>query len=103
MYWYCVKRSIAFCTILLSRLNTGPWLGSRNCESSLRIAFERRDEGGDAGAMMGVDDADAAILIDVVAAEEEIAELEAELAGGVAGSGPDAELQVADLDDVAIV
>ena len=38
---------------------------------------------------MGVDHADAAILVDVVAAEEQIAHLEAELSVGVAGRVPD--------------
>ena len=52
---------------------------------------------------MGVDDADAAVLVDVVAAEEQIAQLEAELAGGVARRVPDFELQIADLDHVAFV
>ena len=52
---------------------------------------------------MGVDDADAAVLVDVVAAEEQIAELEAELPRGVAGRVPDFQLQIADLDDVALV
>src|SRR6516162_467835 len=52
---------------------------------------------------MRVDDADAAILVDVVAREEEVTELEAELASGVAGRVPNLELEIADLDGVAFV
>ena len=53
--------------------------------------------------MVGVDRADAAVLVDVVAAEEQVAELEAELPRRVAGRVPDLELELADLDLVALV
>ena len=80
MYWYCVSRSMAFWMMRLSRRKTGPWLGSRNSASSSQDALQRLDEVRDVGAVMGVDDADAAVLVDVVAAEEQVAHLEAELA-----------------------
>ena len=51
----------------------------------LNDPFQRCDVFGEAGAVMGVDDTDAAVLVDVIAAEEEIAELEAELSRGVSG------------------
>ena len=47
--------------------------------------------------------ADATVLVNVVAAEEKIAQLETELAGGVAGGVPDFQCQVADLDRVPFV
>ena len=57
------------------------------------MRLQRLDEVGDVRAVMGVDDADAAVLVDVVAAEEQVAHLEAELPRGVAGRVPDLELQ----------
>ena len=44
-------------------------------------ARQRLDEAGQVRAVVGVDRADAAVLVDVVAAEEQVAELEAELPG----------------------
>ena len=81
MYWYCVSRSMAFWTIALSRRKTGPWLGSRNSASSFADALQRRDEVRDVRAVVGVDHADAAVLVDVVAAEEQVAHLEASWPG----------------------
>ena len=46
----------------------------------LADALQRLEEVGDVGAVVGVDDADAAVLVDVVAAEKQVAHLEAELA-----------------------
>ena len=61
------------------------------------------DEARQVRAVVGVDGADAAVLVDVVAAEEQVAELEAELARRVAGRVPDLQLELADLDLVALV
>ena len=52
---------------------------------------------------MGVDNANAAILVNVVSAKKEIAHLEAELARRVAGRVPDLQGDVADLHHVALV
>src|SRR6185437_8327473 len=66
-------------------------------------ALERFDEVFQVRAVMGVDDADAAIFVDVVTAEQQIAHLEAELTFRVAGRVPDLQPQVADGDGVAFI
>ena len=103
MCWYFVSRSMAFCRILGSFRKTGPWLGRRYSASSSRMRFKRLDEAGQVRAVVGVDRADAPVLVDVVAAEEQVAELEAELPRRVAGRVPHLELELADLDLVALV
>src|SRR5262249_1030367 len=45
-------------------------------------AAQRLEELGDVGAVVGVDGADAAVLVDVVPAEQQVTHLETELAGG---------------------
>ena len=49
----------------------------------LQDPFERSDEVGEVGAVVSVDDADAAILVNVVAAEEKVPHLERKLPGRV--------------------
>ena len=51
---------------------------------------------------MGIDRADRAVAVDVVAGEKEVVEPEGELAVGVAGGVPDLEPTRADLEGVAI-
>ena len=53
------------------------------------MRFSDVDEVGNVRAVVGVDDADAAVLVDVVAAEEQVAHLEAELPRRVARRVPD--------------
>ncbi len=63
---------------------------------------ERANECGDIAAVVGIDRTDAAIAINVVAAEEDVSEAESELAVGVPWSKPDFEFDVSDLKEVAI-
>lgn len=63
---------------------------------------ERTNEGGDVAAVMGIDRADTAIAIDVVATEEDIPEAKSELAVGMPRGKPNLEFNVADLEAVAI-
>ena len=53
--------------------------------------------------MMGIDRPDAAVAIDVVAAEQQVAQAERKLAVGMPRRVPDFEFQAADLDDIAVV
>src|SRR5262249_35477197 len=66
-------------------------------------ALQRADEGGDIRAVMGVDDTDAAVLVDVVPTEEKIPHLEAQLSFRVAGGVPYFELLILDREDIALV
>src|SRR6516165_4057357 len=49
----------------------------------LADALERVNEVRDVGAVMGINDPDTTVLVDVVAAEEQVAHLEAQLSGGM--------------------
>ena len=73
-------------------LEDRPMAGKQPLHVARLDPLERLDEVGDAAAVMGVDRADAAVAVDVVAREEQVAEAEAELAVGVAGGQPDLEL-----------
>ena len=57
-------------------------------------ALQAGDEIGQVRAVMGVDDAHAAVAEDVVAREEEVAHPERELAGRMSGRAPDFELRL---------
>ncbi len=65
--------------------------------------LQRTYEGFDVAAVMSVDRADASVTINVVTAEQHIADSKRELAVGVSGSVPDFDLDRSDFDDVAIV
>ena len=62
-------------------------------------ALQAGDEIGQVGAVVGVDEADAAVSENIVAREQELAHAECELSGGVTGRAPDLEGLVADLDE----
>src|SRR5262249_16321804 len=66
-------------------------------------AFERLNELWDIRPVVRVNDADAAVLVDVVATKEEIAHLETELAGRMARRMPYLQPQVANPDRGALV
>ena len=53
--------------------------------------------------MVGVDRADAAVAEDVVAREQQVAHAQRKLAIGVARRVPDFELEIANLDRVAVI
>ena len=53
--------------------------------------------------MMRVDDAHAAVAVDVVAAEKQFAQAERQLAVGVAGRMPDFQFEIADVDRISVV
>src|SRR5713101_9633214 len=69
----------------------------------LANALERMNEVRNIGAVMGVNDTDATVLVDVVTAEKQVAHFEAQLPGGVARGMPNLELQAANCDDVALL
>ena len=81
----------------LSLRKIGPCEGSRYFDVAGADALQAGDEIDQVRAVVGVDDADAAVAEDVVAGEEEVAHPEGELAGRVAGRAPDLERPVADL------
>ena len=77
--------------------------GAGTSASQSRIRLQAGDELDEVRAVVGVDDADAAVAEDVVAREEQGAHPEGELAGGVAGRAPDLQRPVADRQDVPLV
>ena len=82
-------------------------IGTVGREQVLDVAgpdpLQAGDEVDQVRAVVGVDDADAAVAEDVVAGEEQVAHAEGELAGGVSGGAPDLQRPVADLDAVSLV
>src|SRR5262249_4168127 len=67
----------------------------------LQDALERMDEVRDVRTMMSVDDADAAIFVNIVAAKQQVAQAEAELPGGMARCVPNFQRKISDLDHVS--
>ena len=68
---------MAFCRMRVVAAEDGAVAGQQELGVVACNALQRLQKLRDVRAVMGVDDADAAVLVDVVAAEEEIAELEA--------------------------
>ncbi len=66
-------------------------------------SLQAADEGRDVAAVMGVDRPHAAVAINVVAAQEQIAEAERELAIGMSRRVPDFEALIANGDDVSFI
>ena len=102
MCWYFVSRSMAFCRIFGIFAKNRTVAGKQILRVVVADAVERLNEARQVRAMMGVDGPDAAILVDVVAAEKQVAEFETELARRVAGRVPDLQLELADLDFIAL-
>src|SRR5262249_12468837 len=67
----------------------GPVTGQEEVRVVLKNAFEGMNEVRNVRTVVGIDNADAAVLIDVVADKEQLAHAETELPGGVAGRVPD--------------
>jgi hypothetical protein len=80
-----------------------PVAGEKKLGIVVPDAGERLEILGYARAVMRIDDTNAIILVDVVAAEEEVRQLEAQLAGRVPWRMPDFELECSDLDLVPFI
>ena len=75
---YCVSRAMGCWRMCVVLAENRPVAGEQPLDIVLEDALQRVEERRDVAAVMGVDGADAAIAVNVVAAKQQVAQVEAE-------------------------